>query len=155
MALDAKSWTRTAVGYQGTFYMLPDRGYNVAGTTDYRARLNKLTVTFTPLADPAAVSIAERQKSVTATLTDSILLTDPAGESLTGLDPAENGIRRAANGFPDLPQARYVGLRFVRSVRVIRRERLLEGALDVFLQRRHFERRLQDLLGHEAASWCR
>jgi hypothetical protein len=105
MALDAKSWTRTAAGYQGTFYMLPDRGYNVGGTTDYRARLNKLTVTFTPLADLAAVPVAERQKSVTATLTDTILLTDAAGESLTGLDPAENGIRRAANGFPDLPQA--------------------------------------------------
>jgi hypothetical protein len=105
MALDAKSWTRTPAGYLGTFYMLPDRGYNVGGTTDYRARLNKLTVTFAPLADPAAEPVAERQKSVTATLTDTILLTDAAGESLTGLDPAENGIRRAANGFPDLPQA--------------------------------------------------
>jgi hypothetical protein len=105
MAVDAKSWTRTPAGYQGTFYMLPDRGYNIGGTTDYRARLNKLTVTFTPLVDPAAVPVAERQKSVTATLTDAIPLTDPAGEPLTGLDPAENGIRRAANGFPDLPQA--------------------------------------------------
>src|SRR5262249_23031924 len=35
--------------------------------------------------------------------TDTILLTDAAGQSLTGLDP--DGIRRAANGFPDLPQA--------------------------------------------------
>jgi hypothetical protein len=105
LALDAKSWQLTPTGYQGTFYVLPDRGYNIGGTTDYRARLNKLTVTFTPLVDPAAVPVAERQKSVTATLTDTILLTDPTGESLTGLDPAENGIRRAADGFPDLPQA--------------------------------------------------
>ena len=105
LAVDAKSWMRTPAGYQGTFYMLPDRGYNIGGATDYRARINKLSISFTPLIDPAAVSIAERQKSVTATLTDTILLTDPAGESLTGLDPAENGIRRAANGFPDLPQA--------------------------------------------------
>jgi hypothetical protein len=105
MALDANSWTRTPAGYQGTFYMLPDRGYNVGGTTDYRARLNKLEITFTPLTDPAAVPVAERQKSVAATLTDSILLTDASGESLTGLDPEENGIRRAAKGFPDLPQA--------------------------------------------------
>ncbi len=105
LAVDAKSWTRTPAGYQGTFYMLPDRGYNIGGTTDYRARLNKLTITFTPLADPAAVPIAERQKSVAATLTDSIQLTDAGGESLTGLDPEENGIRRAAKGFPDLPQA--------------------------------------------------
>ena len=105
MAVDAKSWMRTPAGYQGTFYMLPDRGYNIGGTTDYRARLSKLTITFTPLADPAAVPPAERQKSVAATLADSILLTDAGGKSLTGLDPEENGIRRAAKGFPDLPQA--------------------------------------------------
>jgi hypothetical protein len=131
LAVDAKSWARTPTGYQGTFYMLPDRGYNVGGTTDYRARLNKLAITFTPLADPAAPVAerqgnnvpaerqgsnvpaerqgsnvpAERQKSVAATLTDAIPLTDAGGEALTGLDPEENGIRRAAKGFPDLPQA--------------------------------------------------
>src|SRR5712691_12912599 len=40
MATDSKSWMLTPAGYQGTFYVLPDRGYNVGGTTDYRARLN-------------------------------------------------------------------------------------------------------------------
>ncbi|MBV8421330.1 MAG: esterase-like activity of phytase family protein, partial [Hyphomicrobiales bacterium] len=103
IAVDPKSWVRTPSGYQGTFYMLPDRGFNVAGTSDYRARINKLFITFKPLDDPAAVPVAERQNSVAATLTDTILLTDAAGQSLTGLDPV--GIRRAANGFPDLPQA--------------------------------------------------
>ncbi len=47
----------------------------------------------------------DRQRSVVATLADTILLTDAAGAPLTGLDPAEGGIRRAADGFPDLPQA--------------------------------------------------
>ena len=103
IAVDPRSWTRTSAGYQGTFYMLPDRGYNVSGTTDYRARINKLSISFTPLDDPRAVPLAERQKSVSATLTDSILLTDAAGEPLTGLDA--EGIRRAADGLPDLPQA--------------------------------------------------
>ena len=103
IAVDPKSWVRTPTGYQGTFYMLPDRGFNVTGTSDYRARVNKLFITFKPLDDPAAVSVAQRQNSVAATLTDTILLTDAAGQSLTGLDP--DGIRRAANGFPDLPQA--------------------------------------------------
>src|SRR6516162_5894060 len=42
IAVDPKSWVRTPAGYQGTFYMLPDRGYNVTGTSDYRARINKL-----------------------------------------------------------------------------------------------------------------
>jgi hypothetical protein len=50
-----------------------------------------------------ASPVGERQTSVEATLTDTILLTDAAGQSLTGLDP--DGIRRAANGLPDLPQA--------------------------------------------------
>jgi len=103
IAVDPKSWVRTPAGYQGTFYMLPDRGFNVTGTSDYRARVNKLFITFKPLDDPAAVPVAERQNSVATTLTDTILLTDAAGQSLTGLDP--DGIRRAANGFPDLPQA--------------------------------------------------
>src|SRR3989441_6073521 len=103
IAVDPKSWVRTPAGYQGTFYILPDRGYNVAGTSDYRARINKLFITFKPLDDPAAVPVAERQNSVAATLTDTILLTDAAGQALTGLDP--DGIRRAANGLPDLPQA--------------------------------------------------
>ena len=103
IAVDPKSWVRTPAGYQGTFYMLPDRGFNVTGTSDYRARINKLFITFKPLGDPTAAPVAERQNSVAATLTDTILLTDAAGQSLTGLDP--DGIRRAANGFPDLPQA--------------------------------------------------
>jgi hypothetical protein len=103
IAVDPKSWTRTPAGYQGTFYMLPDRGYNVRETTDYRARINKLSVTFKPFDDPQAVPLAERQRSIEATLVDTILLTDPGGEPLTGLDP--NGIRRAAGGLPDLPQA--------------------------------------------------
>src|SRR5215467_5557067 len=103
IALDAKSWMLTPAGYQGTFYMLPDRGHNTEGTRDYRARINKLSITFRPLDDPTAVPVAERQKSVEASLVDTILLTDDAGASLTALDP--DGIRRAANGFPDLPQA--------------------------------------------------
>jgi hypothetical protein len=42
VAVDVKSWTKAADGYSGVFYVLPDRGYNVAGTTDYRPRVNKL-----------------------------------------------------------------------------------------------------------------
>ena len=103
IAVDPKSWVRTATGYQGTFYILPDRGYNVTGTSDYRARINKLFITFKPLDDPTAVPSGSAKTSVEATLTDTILLTDAAGQSLTGLDP--DGIRRAANGLPDLPQA--------------------------------------------------
>jgi len=105
IAVDPKSWTRTTAGYEGTFYVLPDRGYNVSGTIDYRARLNTFSIVIKPTDDSSAGPPAERQSSIIATLTDTILLTDPAGEPLTGLDPVAGGIRAAADGFPDLPQA--------------------------------------------------
>jgi hypothetical protein len=104
-AVDPKTWTKTADGFQGTFFLLPDRGYNVTGTTDFRARLYKLSIAFKPLEDPSKVPADARQSSVKATLADTMLLTDAAGQSMTGLDPVEGGIRRAANGFPDMPEA--------------------------------------------------
>ncbi len=103
LAVDPGSWQHTADGYRGIFYMLPDRGYNVSGTFDYRARLNKLAITFKPVGESAPAPIAARQQSVAATLTDTIALTDNAGAPLTGLDPT--GVRPAANGFPSLPLA--------------------------------------------------
>jgi len=105
LAADVRSWRRTADGYRGTFYLLPDRGYNVSGTTDYRTRLYKLSIVFKPVMNPAAIPERNRQRSVVATLADTILLTDTAGQSTTGLDPAEGGVRPAAKGLPDLPQA--------------------------------------------------
>src|SRR5262249_16272547 len=100
---DRKRWRGRGEGYRGTFFILPARGYNVSGTTDYRARLNRLSVMFKPVDE--ATPMAERQKSVMATLVDTMLLADPAGEPMTGLDPIAGGIRPAANGFPELPQA--------------------------------------------------
>src|SRR5262249_45073844 len=105
LAADWKTWIRTADGYQGEFFLLPDRGYNIAGTTDYRARLHKLSITLKPSANLAALPAAERQRTLVPALVDTILLTDAAGQSLTGLDPAEGGIRPGSGGFPDLPQA--------------------------------------------------
>ena len=105
LAVDANLAPQTADGYHGTLYLLPDRGYNVTGTTDYRARLN--TVSIVLHADRRQVGRRRRsaQRSFAATLTDSILLTDAAGRPLTGLDPSTGGIRPAADGFPELPQA--------------------------------------------------
>src|SRR5215510_14306600 len=67
IAVDPKSWVRTPAGYQGTFDMLPDRGGGAgADTSDYRARINKLFIAFTPLEDPTVVPVAQRQSSVAA-----------------------------------------------------------------------------------------
>src|SRR3954454_1788956 len=46
MAISRADWARDGGGYKGTIWLLPDRGYNVEGTTDYRERVNKLTVKF-------------------------------------------------------------------------------------------------------------
>ena len=60
LAVDPGSWQRTADGYRGIFYMLPDRGYNVSGTFDYRARLNKLAITFKPVGERRACRPSRR-----------------------------------------------------------------------------------------------
>jgi hypothetical protein len=103
MAIDPASWHRTATGYEGTVFLLPDRGYNVEGTTDYRSRLNVVKVAVTPVDAGATPSADAQQTGVAATLADSLLLTDGAGDNLSGLDPET--LRAAAGGLPDLPQA--------------------------------------------------
>src|SRR5215470_6305489 len=68
LAADLKTWTLSGEGYQGVFYLLPDRGYNVTGTTDFRARLYKLSIDFKPTDNPSALPAEARQKTVAATL---------------------------------------------------------------------------------------
>jgi hypothetical protein len=104
MAIDLKSWSKTADGYTGSFYVLPDRGYNVEGTTDYRARLNRVSVTFKPIEGAAVGSAAAEGNAITLKVEDTILLTDAAGEPMSGLDPVEGGVRPAAGAIPALPQ---------------------------------------------------
>src|SRR5688572_631028 len=74
IAVDRASWQRDGNVLRGTITMLPDRGWNVEGTIDYRARLHK-------------VSLAIAPGNVTATVVDTIMLTDADGKQLTGLDP--------------------------------------------------------------------
>src|SRR5262249_17538999 len=103
MSVDRSSWRRTATGYEGDFVLLPDRGYNVEGTTNYRLRLNKLAIALTPDAGARVAPAERRQTGVKATLVDTLLLTDAAGETLTGLDP--QAVRPAGAGLPALPLA--------------------------------------------------
>src|SRR5262249_9692703 len=105
MAIDPGSGRRDGASLRGTIYLLPARGYNVSGTIDYRSRVNKLEVVLTPPARPEDMPVDERQRTVAAELADTILLTDPAGAPLTGLDPAAGGIRPAKDGLPPMPQA--------------------------------------------------
>ena len=94
------SWQRNANGsYSGTLFAQPDRGYNVAGTTNYVPRFNKITVAFTPA--PAG-SIAQNQ--VALTLADTIKFAESDGTPMTSLDPTPAGTGTRA-GLPAMPQA--------------------------------------------------
>jgi hypothetical protein len=104
MAVDTAGWTRDADGYKGSLWLLPDRGYNVVGTTDYRPRLNTIAIEFAPVAPGTAPAAGKEQSGVAAKLADTMLLTDDKGADATGLDPL-NGVRAAAGDMPMLPQA--------------------------------------------------
>jgi hypothetical protein len=104
MSIDSASWSKDAAGYKGKLWLLPDRGYNVDGTTDYRERLNTLSIALTPTAAGAAPAAGARETGVKAELADTLLLTDDKGADTTGLDPL-NGTRAAAGDMPVLPQA--------------------------------------------------
>lgn len=103
MAIDPTAWRKDGQSYSGALWLLPDRGYNVEGTTDYNDRLNRIEFRLTPaIGTPAAT---EQQKGMEAKLADTILLSDDQGKTMTGLDP-EAGVRAAAGKLPALPQAR-------------------------------------------------
>lgn len=94
------SWQRNADGsYSGTLFAQPDRGYNVAGTTNYVPRFNKITVAFTP-----APSGFTAQNQVGLTLADTIKFTESDGTPMTSLDPTSAGTGTRA-GLPAMPQA--------------------------------------------------
>lgn len=104
MVADLGSWKREGDTYSGTFYMLPDRGWNTEGTLDYPGRLQKFTVALTPTSGAAAVPAgASQQAQLKLTYDDSIILHEANGTPTTGLDA--NEVRKAAGGFPDLPSA--------------------------------------------------
>lgn len=109
MQIDLHSWHRNADGsYGGTLYTLPDRGYNVAATTNYIPRYNILSLTFNPYTGTAALPAgAAQQNQIGLQLVDTVQFTDDRGTPFSGLDPATTGTaltyRPAANGLPNLP----------------------------------------------------
>ena len=91
MAIGPGSWTRDGASWRGTIWLLPDRGYNVTGTIDYRARLNKIAIDFTPASDPAKLPEAARQRTVKARLADAMLLVDAGGTPLGPVTDVDTG----------------------------------------------------------------
>lgn len=89
-------WKKSAGGYEGSFYLLPDRGYNVEGTTDYQARINTVGISMPLPVEGKAVEAKLK-------LVSSTRLADRSGKSLTGIDPT--GVDTADGVTPGLPQA--------------------------------------------------
>ena len=98
MALVPGSLRQTADGVRGTMAMLPDRGWNTEGTSDYRARLEIFDFTLHPQNGPQ-----QAQTGLDLAFHKTLLLTDATGVATTGLDP--DGVRMTAKGLPDLPVA--------------------------------------------------
>jgi hypothetical protein len=98
MMLVPHSWHRVGGKFTAQLDLLPDRGWNTAGSVDYRGRVQKFDIGLVP--DDKA---PEHEGQLTLTLKESLLLTDNKGAPTTGFDPV--GVRKAAGAFPDLPVA--------------------------------------------------
>lgn len=98
MVADLSRWRRNGNSYSGVFFMVPDRGYNIAGTIDYQGRIQQMGVGFTPLGTSGSTG---QQNQMQLSLQQTIGLRDGNNVPTTGWDP--NGFRAAGNGFPILP----------------------------------------------------
>ncbi|KAK9472482.1 esterase-like activity of phytase-domain-containing protein [Dipodascopsis tothii] len=85
--------------YNATVYNLPDRGWNTEGTLNYIPRIHQYQIQFNPLASSSEANLIW-------TYVDTILLTDPEGSPMTGLDA--NTVLNF-DGFHSLPAASYTG----------------------------------------------
>lgn len=97
MALVPGSWAKSGNGYRARLAMLPDRGWNTEGTSDYQARLQMFDVVLTPKIGDG------HEDGMALTYRKTLLLSDADGKPTTGLDPA--AIRTAKGAMPALPVA--------------------------------------------------
>ena len=91
MDINLSTWRRTATGYTGTLFGLPDRGPNGIGSvnfSDYAGRLNAYSMSFSPYTDAATLPAAtSSQNQLSLTQAGGLFLRDFNGNVTTGLDP--------------------------------------------------------------------
>ena len=91
MALNLSTWRKTATGYSGNLFALPDRGPNDPANqsfSDYPGRLNAFSLTFTPYTGTANLPAATTsQNQLVLTSTGGFMLKDFNGNGTTGKDP--------------------------------------------------------------------
>jgi hypothetical protein len=98
MAADLHRWHKDRNGsYRGVLYMLPDRGWNTQGTTDFRGRLHHFDAILRPFYGTSTTA----QNQLSLRYRNSVLFHERAGVPTTGLDPS--GVKPASPLFPDLP----------------------------------------------------
>lgn len=89
------SWHKTATGYGGTLYSLPDRGPNGIGSvsfSDFAGRTSIFDMAFTPYTDSANLPVsAASQHQLQLTQTGGFFFKDFNGNVTTGLDPGAPG----------------------------------------------------------------
>ncbi|KAL4996361.1 esterase-like activity of phytase-domain-containing protein [Aspergillus recurvatus] len=106
-ALEKGSWhKKSSSSYSGIFYLLPDRGWNTNGTLNFNPRIHKFELFLTLVSSASAQTPSK--PNLAFKYLDTILLTDPLGKPLTGLDPDFTG-NISYPGYPPLPAATYVG----------------------------------------------
>ncbi|KAL4926909.1 esterase-like/phytase family protein [Aspergillus undulatus] len=106
-ALEKGSWRKTDNSlYSGIFYLLPDRGWNTNGTLNFNPRIHKFKISLS-LA-PHASARNPSKPNLDFEYLDTILLSDPMGTPVTGLDPDVTG-NITYKGFPALPAATFEG----------------------------------------------
>lgn len=100
-ALDIDSWKLVGKDkYEGDIYTLPDRGFNVNGTINYQARIQKFKLTF----DAGQTSGTINKTNIQLKYETTIPLVDPAGVPTSGLDGDVTYQKSSLYpGFPDLP----------------------------------------------------
>ncbi|OJJ72067.1 hypothetical protein ASPBRDRAFT_196187 [Aspergillus brasiliensis CBS 101740] len=106
-AFDLSTWRRTGPNaYTGIIYCLPDRGWNTNGTLNFQPRIHTFNLTL-QLA-PNASSTHPSPTNIHLHYLDTLLLTGPDNEPLTGLDATFTHTLHYPN-FPPLPMAIYTG----------------------------------------------
>lgn len=91
MALDLSAWQKTGPNtYAGTVFTLPDRGFNDPANnlfSDYAARIQEFSFTFTPYSGPDLPPALASQNQIQLTYVGLETLHDENGAEFTGVDP--------------------------------------------------------------------
>ena len=105
--LNLNAWRKTATGYTGVLYSLPDRGPNGVGSvtfSDYAARTSIFSMNFTPYTGTTDLpASAASQQQLQLTQTGGFFFRDFNGNLTTGLDPGTGSTAFVTQNGKQLP----------------------------------------------------